>query len=98
MLCFSISSKFFYNYIFPADYRYIIQEHLSEFLGVKSFRRRYPDLERRTLDMAEKEHLKKLAIVLESECELGESSIIFPSENEIFNLDSGFYFIFTNLI
>lgn len=60
------------NLYYINDYRFIVQEHLSEFLGVKAFRRRYPDLHRRTLDITEKEQLKKLAIIRESECKLGQ--------------------------
>ncbi|KAH7730315.1 Protein PHF-10 b [Aphelenchoides avenae] len=39
--------------------KYLIQEQIAEVLGVKSFKRKYPDLQRRQVEPAEREHLIK---------------------------------------
>uniref|UniRef100_A0A914X6K8 PHD-type domain-containing protein n=1 Tax=Plectus sambesii TaxID=2011161 RepID=A0A914X6K8_9BILA len=45
--------------------RYFLQEQIAEFLDVKSFKRKYPDLQRRAVEKAERDYLV-------STCRLGE--------------------------
>jgi hypothetical protein len=49
----------------------MIQEQISEYLGVKSFKRKYPDLKRRLVEAEEKAYLKEKGLVAESMCDLG---------------------------
>lgn len=55
----------------------MIQEQISEYLGVKSFKRKYPDLKRRTVEAEEKTYLREKGLVTESMCDLGNYVFIF---------------------
>uniref|UniRef100_A0A7M4FMF4 PHD finger protein 10 n=1 Tax=Crocodylus porosus TaxID=8502 RepID=A0A7M4FMF4_CROPO len=52
---------------------YMLQEQVSEYLGVTSFKRKYPDLERRDLSHKEKLYLRELNVITETQCTLGRS-------------------------
>lgn len=54
---------------------YFLQEQIIEFLGHKSFRRKYPNLERRAVDMEERDFLREQKIVSETQCDLGLTAI-----------------------
>ncbi|XP_064600353.1 PHD finger protein 10-like isoform X2 [Liolophura sinensis] len=54
---------------------YMLQEQISEFLAVKSFKRKYPDLQRRSVDMNEKVFLKDRGVVSETQCDLGLTAL-----------------------
>ncbi|GAB1601423.1 uncharacterized protein LOC115217352 isoform X1 [Argonauta hians] len=54
---------------------YILQEQVCEYLTVKSFKRKYPDLKRRPAEMKEKEFLKERGIVTETQCDLGLTAL-----------------------
>ncbi|XP_071441493.1 supporter of activation of yellow protein-like isoform X2 [Hetaerina americana] len=54
---------------------FMIQEQVSEYLGVKSFKRKYPDLKRRTVEAEEKAHLREKGLVSESLCDLGLTAL-----------------------
>lgn len=54
---------------------YLLQEQISEYLGVKSFKRKYPDIFRRILDIKEREYLKENEIVTEIQCDLGLTAL-----------------------
>jgi hypothetical protein len=49
----------------------MIQEQISEYLGVKSFKRKYPDLKRRVVEAEEKTYLREKGLVTEAMCDLG---------------------------
>ena len=51
---------------------YMIQEQISQYLGVKSFKRKYPELKRRMVDMEERNYLRENGLVSESMCDMGE--------------------------
>lgn len=51
---------------------YMIQEQISQYLGVKSFKRKYPDLKRRMVDMEERNFLRENALVSEGMCDMGK--------------------------
>jgi hypothetical protein len=55
----------------------MIQEQISEYLGVKSFKRKYPDLKRRAVEAEEKTYLREKGLVTESMCDLGNYVFIF---------------------
>jgi hypothetical protein len=58
-----------------SEQQYLLQEQISEYLGVKSFKRKYPDIFRRILDIKEREYLKENEIVTETQCDLGLTAL-----------------------
>lgn len=60
----------------PIDDLYMLQEQVSEYLGAKSFKRKYPDLFRRLIEVKEREFmLRKLRVVTEAQCDLGLTAL-----------------------
>lgn len=55
----------------------MIQEQISEYLGVKSFKRKYPDLKRRIVEAEEKTYLREKGLVTEAMCDLGNYIFVF---------------------
>lgn len=49
----------------------MIQEQISEYLGVKSFKRKYPRIKRRPVDMEERNYLQENGFVSENMCDMG---------------------------
>lgn len=49
----------------------MIQEQIADYLDIKSFKRRYPDLTRRPVDGEEKEFLRKQGVVSQTLCNMG---------------------------
>jgi BRG1-associated factor 45A len=49
----------------------MIQEQVAMFLGVKSFKRRYPELKRRAIAGDERDHVLSRSLVPEPLCDLG---------------------------
>ena len=54
---------------------YVLQEQVSEFLHVKSFKRKYPDIVRLFIDIKEREYLKENQVVTEVQCDLGLTAL-----------------------
>lgn len=54
---------------------YMIQEQICEYLGVKSFKRKYPDLHRRPVDMEERNFLFENGLASEKMCDLGLTAL-----------------------
>lgn len=54
---------------------YMIQEQIAEYLGVKSFKRKYPDLMRRPVDMEERNYLFENGLATEKMCDLGLTAV-----------------------
>ncbi|XP_055495212.1 PHD finger protein 10 isoform X1 [Leucoraja erinacea] len=54
---------------------YMLQEQVSEYLGVTSFKRKYPDLERRDLSHKEKLYLREMNVITETQCTLGLTAL-----------------------
>ncbi|XP_039604214.1 PHD finger protein 10 isoform X4 [Polypterus senegalus] len=66
------------EYKWPSDDMgdfYMLQEQVSEYLGVTSFKRKYPDLERRDLSHKEKLYLRELNVITETQCTLGLTAV-----------------------
>ncbi|XP_041353041.1 dentin sialophosphoprotein-like [Gigantopelta aegis] len=66
-----------FEYQWPQDGGewYMLQEQLSEFLAIKSFKRKYPDLYRRTADKVEKDFLRHRCAVTETQSDLGLTAL-----------------------
>lgn len=58
---------------------YMIQEQVSQYLNVKSFKRKYPDLMRRTVEMEERNYIFEKGLVTEKMCDMGLTAV-FASE------------------
>ncbi|XP_075233357.1 PHD finger protein enhancer of yellow 3 isoform X2 [Lycorma delicatula] len=54
---------------------FMIQEQISTYLGVKSFKRKYPDIKRRAVEMEERQWLCDNGLVSESMCDLGLTAV-----------------------
>ncbi|XP_053978140.1 uncharacterized protein LOC128876087 isoform X1 [Hylaeus volcanicus] len=66
------------EYEWPLDRKgetIMIQEQISQYLGVKSFKRKYPDLKRRVVDMEERNYLRENGLVSEAMCDMGLTAI-----------------------
>ena len=71
-----------YEYQWPqgdpsADF-FFLQEHVAEYLdinGVRSFQRKYPDMDRRILSMEEREYLLDEGVITEEQSTLGLASL-----------------------
>ncbi|XP_033220328.1 uncharacterized protein LOC117174965 isoform X2 [Belonocnema kinseyi] len=66
------------EYEWPLDRKgetFMVQEQISQYLGVKSFKRKYPDLKRRIVDMEERNYLRENGLVSESMCDMGLTSV-----------------------
>lgn len=55
---------------------YMVQEQISEYLGIKSFKRKYPDLVRRPVEMEERNFMMERGLVSEKMCDLGLTAVI----------------------
>lgn len=53
----------------------MLQEQVSEYLGVTSFKRKYPDMERRDLSHKEKLYLREQNVITETQCTLGLTAL-----------------------
>lgn len=54
---------------------YMIQEQIANYLGITSFKRKYPDLPRRAIDHEEKSYLQEKGLVTEKMCDLGITAV-----------------------
>ncbi|XP_033931441.1 PHD finger protein 10 [Pseudochaenichthys georgianus] len=66
------------EYKWPSDDAgeyYMLQEQVSEYLGVTSFKRKYPDMERRDLTHKEKLYLREQNVITETQCTLGLTAL-----------------------
>ncbi|XP_017066926.1 supporter of activation of yellow protein isoform X2 [Drosophila eugracilis] len=54
---------------------FMIQEQVALYLGITSFKRKYPDLPRRAVDMEERNWLQEKGLVSERMCDLGITAV-----------------------
>ncbi|XP_014285665.1 uncharacterized protein e(y)3 isoform X2 [Halyomorpha halys] len=54
---------------------FMVQEQVSLYLGVKSFKRKYPDLKRRSVEAEERTFLEDSGLVPKSMCDLGLTAV-----------------------
>ncbi|XP_065347835.1 proteoglycan 4 isoform X1 [Cloeon dipterum] len=66
---------------------YMLQEQIALFLGVKSFKRKYPELKRRPVEPQEREFLQEKGIVSESMCDLGLTAVLSAEVLDIMSAD-----------
>jgi len=89
----NVNADNLFEYKWPLEGRnsehYFLQEQVTEFLGVKSFKRKYPDCPRRTINMEERDFLIEMKIVNETQADLGLTAI--PSTNVLDIMCQDFY-------
>lgn len=66
---------------------FMIQEQIAEYLGVKSFKRKYPDLQRRPVEMEERNYLMEKGMVSEKMCDLGLTAVMASDVLDIMHND-----------
>lgn len=66
---------------------YILQEQVCEYLGVKSFKRKHPDLPRRNVDKDERQFLREKNTVSETQCDLGLTALRSEDVMELMSKD-----------
>lgn len=65
----------------------MIQEQIAQYLGVKSFKRKYPDLPRRMVEMEERNYLMEKGMVSEKMCDLGLTAVCASDVLDIMHND-----------
>lgn len=66
---------------------FMIQEQVAEYLGVKSFKRKYQDLPRRMVEMEERNYLMEKGMVSEKMCDLGLTAVLASDVLDIMHND-----------
>ncbi|KAL3265616.1 hypothetical protein HHI36_009820 [Cryptolaemus montrouzieri] len=59
------------EYYWSGNGPFMIQEQVAQFLGIKSFKRKYPNIPRRMVDMQERDYIRENGLASESMCDLG---------------------------
>merc|ERR1712130_412363 len=89
----NVTAENLFEYKWPLEGRhsehYFLQEQVTEYLGVKSFKRKYPDCPRRTINMEERDFLIEMKIVNETQADLGLTAI--PSTDVLDIMCQDFY-------
>lgn len=79
-----------YEYQWPqekdSDF-YMLQEQISMYLDVKSFKRKYPDLFRRVCDKQEKDFLRDKGVVSETQSDLGLTALKADEVHDLMGKD-----------
>jgi len=74
-----VTAETLFEYKWPLEGRnsehYFLQEQVTEYLHVKSFRRKYPDCPRKNVDHDERDFLMEMKIVNEMQADLGLTAI-----------------------
>lgn len=88
-----VTAETLFEYKWPMEGRnsehYFLQEQVTEYLGVKSFKRRYPDCPRRMIGSDERDVLMEMKIVNETQADLGLTAI--PSSSVLDIMCADFY-------
>lgn len=85
----TITADKLFEYHWPSDCgdAYMLQEQVCEFLNVKSFKRKHPDLVRRPVEFDEKEFLKEHGVVTMTMCDLGLTALRADDVVDLFMRD-----------
>ncbi|CAF4320934.1 unnamed protein product [Rotaria sp. Silwood2] len=66
---------------------HVLQEQICDYLSLKSFKRKYPDISRRIVDLHEREYLKSQNVVTEAQCDLGLTALKLDEVLELMSTD-----------
>ncbi|CAH1123652.1 unnamed protein product [Ceutorhynchus assimilis] len=72
----SLTAEQLAEYSWNSQGPFMIQEQVAQYLGIKSFKRKYPNITRRQVDMQERDYLKDCNLVTETQCDLGLTAVI----------------------
>merc|ERR1712088_518148 len=88
-----VTAETLLEYKWPLEGRnsehYFLQEQVCEFLSIKSFKRRYPDVPRRKINHEERDFLVEIRAVSETQADLGLTAI--PSSEVLDIMSRDFY-------
>lgn len=70
-----ISADQLTEYYWNANGPFMLQEQVAQFLGIKSFKRKYPSIKRRMVDMQERDFIKEHGLASEHMCDLGLTAV-----------------------
>ena len=88
-----VTSETLFEYKWPLEGRlsehFFLQEQVTEYLGVKSFKRKYPDCPRRSVHMEERNFLIEMNVVNTTQADLGLTAI--PSAHVLDIMCDEFY-------
>jgi len=88
-----VTPETLFEYKWPLEGRnsehYFLQEQVTEYIQVKSFKRKYPDCPRRLVEAAERDFLMEMRIVNETQADLGLTAI--PSSSVLDIMCQDFY-------
>lgn len=78
-----------FEYMWPQENGefFILQEQICDYLNVKSFKRKYPDLFRRPVEVPERKFLKEKGVVTEMQCDLGLTALRSEEVLELMSKD-----------
>ena len=70
-----ISADQLAEYYWSGGGPYMLQEQVAQFLGIKSFKRKYPNISRRVVDMQERDFIRESGLAGEAMFDLGLSAV-----------------------
>ncbi|EFA02772.1 titin [Tribolium castaneum] len=70
-----ISADQLAEYYWSGGGPYMLQEQVAQFLGIKSFKRKYPNIQRRVVDMQERDFIRESGLASEAMCDLGLTAV-----------------------
>jgi hypothetical protein len=70
-----ISADQLAEYYWSGGGPYMLQEQVAQFLGIKSFKRKYPNIARRVVDMQERDFIRESGLASEAMCDLGLTAV-----------------------
>jgi hypothetical protein len=87
----NLSADKLHIYRWPTDEPHadlhVLQEQICDYLSLKSFKRKYPDIYRRIVDLHEREYLKSQNVVTETQCDLGLTALKLDEVLELMSTD-----------
>ncbi|XP_060534725.1 uncharacterized protein LOC132707076 [Cylas formicarius] len=63
------------EYSWNGDGPFMLQEQVAQFLGIKSFKRKYPNIPRRPVDMQERDFIREAGMATEALCDMGLTAV-----------------------
>lgn len=86
-----VTAETLFEYRWPLEGKhsehYFLQEQVCEYLGLKSFKRRYPDITRRKVDNEERDFLVEMRVVNETQADLGLTALLSSTVLDIMSSD-----------
>ncbi|CAG9858426.1 unnamed protein product [Phyllotreta striolata] len=70
-----ITADLLTEYYWNGNGPFMLQEQVAQFLGIKSFKRKYPGIMRRMLDIHERDFIREKGLASEHMCDLGLTAV-----------------------